>query len=168
MKQRIIWVFVLGFALASAAAAQTKTSGTISCAKPDPTYSIDVGDRAGHVLGLSKYACTWTKGMVIAGVATKDGTDVTTSDSSGMRVRLSGYHVSNMANGDKIFVRFFGTETEGKGGKPATSAGRWSYTGGTGKFKGITDKGTYKGKTDADGNIVSDVEGEYTLPAKKK
>lgn len=168
MKQRILWVFVLGFAFASAAAAQTKTSGTISCAKPDPTYSIDAGDRAGHVLGLSKYACTWTKSMEIDGVATKDGSDVTTSDSSSTKVHLSGYHVSNMANGDKIFVRFSGTETEGKAGKPATSGGTWSYTGGTGKFKGITGRGTYKGKTDVDGNIVSDVEGEYTLPAKKK
>jgi len=54
-----------------------------------------------------------------------------------------------------------------KDGKPDTSVGTWSYTGGTGKFKGITGKGTYKGKADASGNMVTEVEGEYTLPAKK-
>jgi hypothetical protein len=72
-----------------------------------------------------------------------------------------------MANGDKIFVRFSGVDTMTKDGKPDTSTGTWSYTGGTGKFKGITGKGTYKGKPDASGNMVSEIEGEYTLPAKK-
>ncbi len=71
MKQRIIWVFLLSLALASASAAQTKTSGTISCTKPDPAYSIDAGDRAGHALGLMKSACTWTNPMQIEDVATK-------------------------------------------------------------------------------------------------
>jgi hypothetical protein len=92
---------------------------------------------------------------------------VITSDGSGTKFRLNGYLVSNMANGDKVFVRFSGTETMTKDGKPDTSVGTWSYTGGTGKFKGITGKGTYKGKADASGNLVSEAEGEYTLPAKK-
>lgn len=167
MKQRIIWVFLLSLALASASAAQTKTSGTISCTKPDPAYSIDAGDRAGHALGLMKSACTWTNPMQIEDVATKDGYDVVTGDGSGTKVHANGYHVSNMANGDKIFVRFSGTDTVTKDGKPDTSVGTWSYTGGTGKFKGITGKGTYKGKADASGNMVNEIEGEYTLPAKK-
>ena len=167
MKQRMIWVVMLGLALASMSAAQTKTSGTISCTKPDPVYSIDAGDRAGHALGLLKTACTWTTPMQIEGVATKDGSDVVSSDASGTKVHANGYHLSNMANGDKIYVRFSGTDTITKEGKPDTSVGTWSYTGGTGKFKGITGKGTYKGKADASGNMVSEIEGEYTLPAKK-
>ncbi len=167
MKQRIIWVFVLGLALPAVSAAQTKTSGTLSCAKFDPAYSIDVGDRAGHVLGLAKSACTWTTPMQIEGVGTKDSDGVVASDRSGTKFHSNGYHVSNMANGDKIFVRFSGTDTMTADGKPHTSVGAWSYTGGTGKFKGITGKGTYKGKADASGNLVSEVEGDYTLPAKK-
>jgi hypothetical protein len=167
MKQRVICVFALGLALAGAAAAQTKTSGTISCTKPDPAYSIDAGDSAGHALGLVKVACTWTKGMQIEGVATKDGYNVATSDGSVTKFHESGYHVSNMANGDKIYVRFSGTETMTKDGKPDSSAGTWSYTGGTGKFKGLAGKGTYKGKADTNGNYTTEVEGEYTLPTKK-
>ena len=167
MKQRIIWVLMFGLALASSSAAQTKTSGTISCAKPDPAYSLDAGDRAGHALGLMKSACTWTTPMQIEGVDTKDGSDVVSSDARGAKVRANGYHFSNMANGDKIFVRFSGTDTMTKDGMPAMSVGTWSYTGGTGKFKGITGKGTYNGKPDASGNMVTEIEGDYTLPAPK-
>ncbi len=167
MQQRTISVVMLSLALASLSAAQTKTSGTLSCAKPDPAYSLDAGDRAGHALGLMKSACTWTTPMQLEGVATKEGYDVVASDARGAKVRANGYHVSTMANGDKIFVRFSGTDTLTKDGMPDTSAGTWSYTGGTGKFKGITGKGTYQGKADASGNVVSEIEGDYTLPAAK-
>lgn len=166
MKQRAIWIVVLGLMLAGVSVAQTKTSGTINCGKPDPAYSIEVGDKTGHAVGLVKVPCTWSKAMQIEGVETKDGYDVAMSDGAG-KFRVSGYHVSNMANGDKIFVRFAGTDTYTKDGKPDSSVGTWSYTGGTGKLKGITGKGTYKGKADASGAMVTDVEGDYTLPAKK-
>jgi len=105
--------------------------------------------------------------MEIAGVQTKDGYDVTYSDGSGAKVRGSGYHVSNMSNGDKIYVRFQGNDTM-MDGKPSTTEGTWSYTGGTGKLKGIRGKGTYKGKTDSSGNMVAEIEGDYELPAVRK
>ena len=167
MNQQIICACVFGLALAGTAMAQTKTSGTLSCAKPDPTYSVETGVNAGHALGLMKVACTWTKPMEIDGVATKDGADVFTTDTRGTKSRASGYFSGSMANGDKIFVRFSGTSTTTKDGKPETNEGSWSYTGGTGKFKGITGKGTYKDKLDASGNPLTEVEGDYTLPAKK-
>lgn len=167
MGSKLFLILALVVALASTAAAQTKTTGTISCAKPAPSYSIDVGDRAGHSVSISKFACTWTKPMEIGGLQTKDGTDVVYGDASGAKVRGSGYHFSNMSNGDKIYVRFQGNDTM-KDGKTEISVGTWSYTGGTGKMKGIKGKGTYKGKSDADGNVVSEVEGDYELPAAKK
>jgi hypothetical protein len=71
-----------------------------------------------------------------------------------------------MSNGDKMYVRFQGNDTT-KDGKPATTEGTWSYTGGTGKLKGIKGKGTYKGKADAAGNMVVEVKGDYQLPAAK-
>ena len=46
--------------------------------------------------------------------------------------------------------------------------GTWVYTGGTGKFKGIKGKGTYKITIGADGTGVGDVDGEYTMPAPPK
>jgi hypothetical protein len=166
VKHRFLWAFVFGLVIPSIAAAQTKVSGTLSCAKPDPAYSIEVSDHAGHALALAKFACTWTKPVEVAGVASKDGTDVTTSDVHGTKDHTTGYHVSNMANGDKTFVRFSGIDTMTKDGKPVANEGTWSYIGGTGRFKGIKGKGTYKGKADANGNMVTEVVGEYTLPGK--
>jgi hypothetical protein len=165
MRQRIVTAVLLSLASACVAAAQTKTSGTLSCGKPDPAYMLEVGDRAGHTVGLLKIACTWTTPMQIEGVAAKDGVDVISTDGGAMKSHSTGYHVTNMANGDKIFVRFSGSDTMTKDGKPDTSVGTWSYIGGTGKLKGITGKGTYKGKPDAAGNTVNEIEGEYTLPA---
>ena len=167
MRNKLFLILALVLTLALTATAQTKTTGTASCAKPDPAYSIEVGDRAGHALAISKSVCAWTKPMEIAGLKTKDGYDVAYGDASGAKARGSGYHVSNMSNGDKIYVRFQGNDTM-KDGKPDTSEGTWSYSGGTGKLKGIKGKGTYKGKADASGNMVFEVEGDYELPAAKK
>src|SRR5262249_19526260 len=57
-------------------------------------------------------------------------------------------------NGDKFTVRTEGTDTV-KDGRPQSSTGTWSFASGTGKIKGIQGKGTYKGKPDADGTMVS-------------
>ena len=167
MKQRILCTVLLVLGLAGTLAAQTKISGTLSCGKPDPAYKIDVADRPGHSIMLAQFACTWTKPMEIEGLQTKDGVDVGTDDGSGTKLHGNGYHYSNMSNGDKIFVHFSGTDTMTKYGKPVGNAGTWSFTGGTGKLKGITGKGSYKGSATAEGSMVTDVEGEYQLPAAK-
>jgi hypothetical protein len=167
MRSKLFLIPGLLLALAAAARGQTKITGTLSCGKPDTAYSIDVSDRAGHSVSISKFACTWTTPMVYGDVQSKDGSDVAYGDASGAKVRSSGYHVSNLSNGDKIYVRFQGNDTT-MDGKPATTEGTWSYTGGTGMFKGIKGKGTYKGKADSSGNMVTDVEGEYELPGAKK
>jgi hypothetical protein len=164
MRSRLFLILGLLLTLVAAASGQTKTTGTLSCGKPDQAYSIEVGDRTGHSVSISKFACTWTTPMQYGEVQSKDGYDVTYGDANGTKVRGSGYHVSNMSNGDKIYVRFQGNDTM-MDGKPGTTEGTWSYTGGTGKFKGIRGKGTYKGKADSSGNMVTDVEGEYQLPA---
>jgi hypothetical protein len=104
MRSKIFLILALVLALASTAAPQTKTTGTVSCAKPDPAYAIDVGDRAGHSLSISKSVCTWTTPVEISGLQTQDGADVTYGDANGAKVRGSGYHVSTMSNGDKIYV----------------------------------------------------------------
>lgn len=168
MRNKLFLILALMVALATTAAAKTKTSGTVSCAKPAPSYSIEVGDQAGHSVSISKSVCTWTKPMEIAGLKTKDGTDVSYGDASGTEVKSSGYHVSNMSNGDKMYVKFQGKDTMTKDGKPLTTEGTWSYTGGTGKLKGVKGGGTYKGKPDAAGNMIVEVEGMYAMPAAAK
>jgi hypothetical protein len=162
MKTRVLSVVVLVFAFAAAAGAQTKITGTAHCAKADPSYSIEVTDHPGHTVMLEKAACTWTKPMEIAGLKAKDGVDVKTMESTATKMISSGTHVSTMDNGDKFFVSFHDT-TAVKDGKPADAAGSWSFTGATGKLKGLKGKGTYTAKLQADGSADVDVEGEYTM-----
>ena len=45
-----------------------------------------------------------------------------------------------------------------------SSEGTWTYTGGTGKLKGIKGKGTFKGTPNPDGTMTYQVDGEYQLP----
>ena len=73
-----------------------------------------------------------------------------------------GSHTGATADGDKFFVHYQGT-AKLKDGKPESISGAWTFVGGTGKHKTLKGKGTYKGGApDADGNILFDVEGEYT------
>lgn len=164
MKHSIMWVIAFGLMSMVHLAAQTKISGTLTCAKPDPEYALDIGDRPGHMFVLAKSACSWTRPMQIEGVDTKDSHDVNVVDGDDSDSDSNGYDVSNMANGDKIFIRFSGTDRS-MNGKPL-STGTWRYIGGTGKFKGIMGKGTYKGRPDAGGNYVVEINGDYALPLK--
>ena len=147
---------------ATIATAQTKTTGEGKCGKPEQQQSIDVGDRAGHALALVKFSCTWTTPYEIAGLKTKDYTGTVTSDVNGGKGQDHGYVVITMDNGDKAFVRFTGSGTNAKDGTTA-GEGTWSYSGGTGKLRGLTGKGTYKSTGNADG-AQDHVEGEYALP----
>ena len=85
-----------------------------------------------------------------------------TSDSNGEKSQERGYVVIAMDNGDKAFVRFTGAGTSTKDGKMA-GEGTWSYTGGTGKLRGLTGKGTYKSSGTMD-SAEDQIEGEYSLP----
>ena len=153
--------------LAGIAVAQTKTSGVGKCGKPDTQQSVDVGDRAGHSLVIVKESCTWTTPMEMAGLKTKTYTVAVTSDATATKAQERGYVVTVMDNGDKAFVRFTGTDVI-KDGKPEPADGTWSYTGGAGKLKGLTGKGTYKSTPTADGGAEDQVDGDYSLPGATK
>jgi len=154
-------------ACATLAGAQTKVSATGKCsAKPEVQQSAEVGDRAGHVLVLTKQACTWTTPMEMAGLKSKTYTVSIASDQAGGKSQDRGYVVVTMENGDKAYVHVQGTSISGKDGAPISDDGTWSYAGGTGKLKGLKGKGTYKGKAGADG-FEDQIEGEYSLPAAK-
>ena len=161
MWMKSVLVFGLVLTMATAASAQSKFSGTQQCAKPDPVYTVPVGDRPDHMMSLVKDKCTWT-GAEIGGVQLKDEDDTIVSDISGSRARDRGYGVATLANGEKAFVQFQGTNTI-KDKTPVTGQGTWSFTGGTGKQKGLKGKGTYKGKWNPDGTSTFEIEGEYQL-----
>jgi hypothetical protein len=73
-----------------------------------------------------------------------------------------GWDVTTMANGDKLFVRDSGT-TKMKDNMPESIMGKWNFTGGTGKFKGVKGGGAFKGAGNPDGSVTINVEGEYTI-----
>jgi hypothetical protein len=143
--------------------AQTKFPGAQTCEKPAPNYTVAVDDRPGHVMSLTKDKCRWTKGE-IEGVQIKEDDDTIWSDINGTSARDRGYGVTVLANDDKAFVRFDGS-TAIKNDAPVSGRGTWTFSGGTGKLKGITGKGTYAGKYSPDGTATFDIEGEYQVPS---
>lgn len=166
MRLKTLGVFLASAAFATIASAQTRISGKLACGKADPVHSIEVGDAPGHALSLVKVQCTWSKGIEMAGSTGKDGYSVASSEAHSAKTTETGIHVGTMANGDKFYVRFHGTGTVAKD-HSGTASGSWNFTGGTGKLKGLTGRGTYKSKTAADGTGTSDIEGEYKTPGSK-
>ena len=160
-------VLLCAFVLAEAAgaAAQTKFTGSCKQGKPDPNYTVPVADRASHTMVLAKVTCTWTEGE-LAGDKLTTEEDTVSSDLSRNTSRDRGYGVGALASGDKYFVRFDGTTTF-KNNAPTSATCNWSFTGGTGKLKGLTGKGTCSATYDATGAAVFQVQGEYQLGTAK-
>lgn len=161
MRFKTVLVFLGAAALAASAGAETKTSGKAQC-KPDPSTPVAIGDAEGHAYGIGKAQCTWT-GFEINGVAYKDGVSVASDEIHGDKVTSDGYHTATLASGDQATAHFHGTATV-KDGKFVSGGGTWTFSGGTGKCKGILGKGTYKGTPNADGTVTYQVTGKYTLP----
>ena len=146
-------------ALAASASAQSKFAGSAKILKPEKEYKIDVGDRPGHVFLINQVKCIYTKGE-IAGIQVKEEMDTGFYQINGNAApgRFSGF--VNVADGDKIYLRGESTLTL-KDGVPQTDRGTWSFNGGTGKFKSLKGKGTYKVDLAPDGSGTLDVAGEY-------
>jgi hypothetical protein len=161
MRIKTALLFLGVVALAASAVAQTKASGTALC-KADPLTPVAIGDSPGHSFAVGKAQCTWTK-FEIGGVPYKDGVSVAMEEIDGDKSTSSGYHVATLANGDKATARFQGTSTM-KDGKLQSNSGTWTFSSGTGKFKGIKGKGTFKGTPNADGTVSYQVDGEYSMP----
>ncbi len=165
MKLRFVCMMGSAFLFASAVGAQTKVSGQHKCDKaPEVVGTADAGDKPGHSLAVVKNTCKWTTPMEMEGGKTTDGTSVAFLEMTATRASSNGTYVGNMDSGDKYFVSFRDSGPA-KDGKPGVTKGTWSYTGGTGKLKGITGKGTYTVTPNADGGAVVDVEGEYSIAA---
>jgi hypothetical protein len=152
-------------ALVSTGAAQApmKLAGKMECAAPDPSHMLPVADTAQHAMSLSAAKCTWSEGS-LGGKRLKNEDDAIASDATGSTSHDRGYGVGSVANGDKYFVHFKG-ETALKNGAPVSGECTWKFTGGTGKLKGITGKGTCKGTFQPDGKAVWEVKGDYQLAA---
>src|SRR6266478_6253433 len=144
MRFKTIPVYLSLIAFATISLAQTKISGTVQCGKSDEQHALEVGDHPGHSLMISKGRCTWTKPMDIAGTQTKEDLGTNFDEVHGNKSQGHGYVGGTMANGDKMYVRIQGSSTL-KDSVVDSAEGAWSFTGGTGKLKGVKGKGTYKG-----------------------
>ncbi len=164
------WSALLAMSIAglavSLASAQTKITGDGACPKGQPPLKMDVGDRPGHSMSLNKSSCAWNRAFDMAGLKAKTYVGVGVSDSQADKSKYSGYVVITMDNGDKAFVSSSGTSTIAKDGS-SISEGTWSYTGGTGKLRGLTGKGTFKSTGAADGSSTDHIDGDYAVPATK-
>jgi hypothetical protein len=163
MRLKITFTFLTVFALATAASAQTKISGTLQCGKPDQQHAIDVGDRPNHSFVISQTKCTWSKPLEIAEAQSKEDVYTGFSEVSGNRARVQEYGIGTMTNGDKFYCRLKCSFVLKEG---ATESGECTATlvGGSGKLKGLKGKATSKGKGAADGTSTWEIEGEYELP----
>ncbi len=167
---KLVWAVCLVFVFAVGVQAQGKIDAQWKCGKATVEHSIDVGDQAGHAYAVSQTKCSAAKGE-IGGVQEKEGTGTEFHDVVGNNLSWHGVFVETLASGDKIHYSYKGTGTA-SGGKFASGSNTWTIIGGTGKFKGVTGKGTCKGKGAPDGTATWDCEGTYqaaaAAPAKKK
>ena len=145
----------------AAAAAGNAMSVTWKCAAPNPVNVIPVSDMPGHAYGVEQVSCTATSGD-IAGVKHKDGIGVEFLEAKGDNTTGHGIFVETLANGDKITYsyQFKGT---GKDNKLVSGSDTWQATSGTGKFKGITAKGTCTAKGNPDGSADFSCKGTYEM-----
>jgi hypothetical protein len=164
---KYLLLFACVLVLSISAVAQTKLVAVIDCDKGDPLYTIQAPDREGFSYQIAQNKCRWTKGFALEGTESKDAVNLCFYDVRGTAIRLAHTQVTRYTNGDKVFVEGTGNYNR----KTLLSSGKWSYTGGTGKFRGLKGGGTYtcKSKSEEDNSgYTCDVEGEYTLPAAKK
>jgi hypothetical protein len=163
MNMRTLSVLVLIFFLSSSLSAQTKVAGRQHCPKPRALATAEAGDEAGHTMTLEQSTCTWLTPFEIAGEKATEGTFVAFSEASSTRAATNGTYVGNMAGGDKFYISFHWSTL--KDGHPELVKGYWAFTGGTGKLKGLTGKGTYTATENETGGEVN-WEGEYSVPEK--
>ena len=157
------WLLASLFQPSEAYAGGKKISGTGKVLAIVSQTNIYPGDNPKHVVALSNF-------HEVDNSADPDFNniqvnEVSATDYTAGTGTMRGYRVSTHPGGDKTFMAFEGmTKTVMKpGGPPETTfEGKWWYTGGTGKFKGITGDGTYKGEVTKAG-VTYGWEGEYEV-----
>ncbi len=162
MRFRPVVVFLGAAALTASAFGQTKISGELQC-KAEPPAPVAIPDKPNHAYAVVTATCTWSKPFDMGGSPAKDGKETISSEIWGDKASDRGYFAGTMASGDTYTVKFAGT-SRSKDGKPVGNEGTWSFTGGTGKLKGLKGGGKYKSTAGADGTVTSQIDGEYSLP----
>lgn len=133
--------------------------GSVRCQKANPSHAIEVPDRPGHALIIAKRQCTWSEPLVILGGKTKTGVFVAFFEQMEGQLHPHGYEVDTMDDGETIAMQTMGYEQAEK--PPTVVKGRFSFTRGTGKYKGLKGGGSYEGQLEADDVMTITLEGVY-------
>jgi len=140
----------------------TKITGTFS-GKITTQAAASLFHEGNHALNL----------VVVAGSQTSpdplwNGAQITywgTSDLQNGNGPQKGYLCNEHIDGDRDWGTFEGKITTS--GQQVGMEGTFRFTGGTGKFEGISGVGKYKGHFPSATDVVNDWEGEYTLASAK-
>ena len=125
--------------------------------------ALAVPDQPGHDIVLAEVAGTqksadpnWNNASL---------TYVATSDLVDGKGTQHGYFVNTHVDGDRDWGTFEGKVSTVNG--LLTVEGTYQETGGTGKFKGITGKGTFKTRMTSPRDVEASYQGTYQLAAAK-
>ena len=168
MNYRTICICAVVALAVVTASAQTRTSLSGKCNKPDVQQNVPAGDQAGHAFTLAQGKCTATG--EVGGAAGKEGVFSEHGDVMPTHMKNWGVFVETLDNGDKIVYNYQGAGTV-KEGAFQSGTNKYQIASGTGKMKGIKGSGTCKLTATPDGGTNFSCAGEYTLdgsaPAKQ-
>jgi hypothetical protein len=153
-------VVCLLFVCVTLSAAQGKISSQWKCDKPSEQHSIAVPDGEGHNYAIAQGKCTSEKGSM-GDAKEQEGTYTEFGDMTSSANQNHGVFVVTLANGDKVFYRYHGSQSL-KDGTVESATNKWTIAGGTGKYKAVKGEGGCKGKGNADGTSTWDCEGSYS------
>jgi len=161
LQSVLVAAVLLGVVAGGAKAEMKKFTGSAKAIATLSETKLVPGDKPGHEVMLVRRL--WSSKTEEFGESTVNQIIVT--DYTLGTGTHRGYDAETLASGEKVFTAYEGrTTTVLKDGTPpsTTFEGRWWYTGGTGKFEGITGSGTYKGQASAAG-LAYTFDGEYEI-----
>ena len=160
----LVCLFLVSLAAASPAAAEAhKISGTAKVMAVLSQTIMSLGDKPGHEVGLIRHLeldSSSDPGFNNIEYDVVETTDYVTGSGT-----HRGYRISTVPGGDKLNSAYEGTTrvVARPGAFPdITFEGKWWFTGGSGKFQGITGGGTYKGQATPAG-VAWEWQGEYEV-----
>lgn len=155
-----VLVVCLLFLCATLSAAQGKIASQWKCDKPSEQHSFAVPDGEAHNYGIGQGKCTSEKGSM-GDAKEQEGTYTEFGEMASSANQNHGVFVVTLANGEKVFYRYHGTQSL-KDGKMESGTNKWTIAGGTGKYKAVKGEGGCKGKGNGDGTSSWVCEGNYS------
>lgn len=161
---RVIFKFFIFLFLAAAALAQgQKTlSATSNCGIALVHQAVAIDDGGYHSISLDQRACSFENPTELSGSRIVKYVSSGVDDVQFDQAKDQGYVVGETANGDKYFLRYEGTAAL-KDAIPLHLEGTWKFTGGTGRLRGLSGQGTYRGQPTSSGGMMFKLEGSYQV-----